>query len=113
MGMKQNFVLNLKKFMKIEGISQMKLAEICETDVSYIGQIEMGNRFPSIKLIEKIAQALAVEPFRFFMDESGDQYGNLDTADDLLLKLPKWLRQDLISRLNTALNDCVKETLSP
>ncbi|GHU56635.1 transcriptional regulator [Spirochaetia bacterium] len=113
MGMKQNFVLNLKKFRKIEGISQMKLAEICETDVSYIGQIEMGSRFPSIKLIEKIAQALEVEPYRFFMDESEAKYGNLDTADDLLLQLPKRLKLDLVNRLNTALNDCVKETLSP
>jgi transcriptional regulator with XRE-family HTH domain len=111
--MKQNFVQNLKKFRKIEGISQMKLAETCDTDVSYIGQIEMGNRFPSIKLIEKIAQALEVEPYRFFMDESGDKYGNLDTAEDLLLKLPQRLKLDLITRLNTALNDCVKETLSP
>ncbi|GHT58961.1 transcriptional regulator [Spirochaetia bacterium] len=113
MGMKQDFVLNLKKFRKIEGISQMKLAEICGTDVSYIGQIEMGSRFPSIRLIEKIAQALEVEPYRFFMDESGDRYGNLDTADDFLLQLPKPLRLDLINRLNTALSECVRETLRP
>ncbi|MFP3042120.1 helix-turn-helix domain-containing protein [Treponema primitia] len=113
MGLKQNFVQNLKKIRKIEGISQMKLAELCETDVSYIGQIEMGIRFPSINLIEKIGQALEVEPYRFFMDESGDKYGNLESADDLLIKLPKRLRLDLMNRLNTAINDCVKETLNP
>jgi transcriptional regulator with XRE-family HTH domain len=113
MGMKQDFVLNLKKFRKIEGISQMKLAEICETDVSYIGQIEMGKRFPSIKLIEKIALALEVEPYRFFMDESGVQYGPLAHADDLLLQLPKPFRLDLINRLNIALSECVRATLRP
>jgi transcriptional regulator with XRE-family HTH domain len=113
MSLKQNFVQNLKKFRKIEKISQMKLAEKCGTDASYIGQIEMGKRFPSMELVEKIAQALEVDPYRFFMDESADKYGNLDTADELLLTLPKRLRLDLINRLGTALNDCVKKTLNP
>jgi transcriptional regulator with XRE-family HTH domain len=113
MDLKQIFVFNLKKFRKSEGISQMQLAEKCDTATSYIGEIEIGRRFPSIEMIEKIAQALEVEPYRFFMEESGDQYGNLETTDDLMLKLPKRLRQDLITRLNSALNDCVKETLSP
>jgi hypothetical protein len=40
-------------------------------------------------------------------------YGNLDTADDLLINLPKRLKLDLINRLNTAINDCVKMTLNP
>jgi hypothetical protein len=47
------------------------------------------------------------------MDESGDKYGNLESADDLLIQLPKRLRQDLINRLNTAINNCVKGTLNP
>jgi len=88
MGLKENFVQNLKKFRKIEGISQAKLAKLCDTDLSYIGQIEMGKRFPSIKLIEKIAAALNVEAYRLFMDEAGMQFGDLNEDDDFLLKIP-------------------------
>ncbi|MCL2042655.1 MAG: helix-turn-helix domain-containing protein [Treponema sp.] len=104
---------NLKKFRKIQGISQAKLATLCDTDLSYIGQIEMGKRFPSIKLIEKIAVVLDIEAYRFFMDESGMQYGDLNEDDDFLLKIPPKTRNRMIMRLNEALNDCVKQTLSP
>jgi transcriptional regulator with XRE-family HTH domain len=45
----------------------MKLAELCNTATSYIGEIEIGRRFPSLKLIEKIAGALNVEPYEFFI----------------------------------------------
>ena len=113
MGLKANFVLNLKKFRKIEGISQAKLAALCDTDLSYIGQIEMGRRFPSIKLIEKMAAVLNIEAYRLFMDESGTQYGNLNEDEDFLLKIPPRVRNRMIKRLNEALNDCIKQTLSP
>ena len=113
MGLKEIFVQNLKKFRKLEGISQMKLAEACGTDVSYIGQIEMGKRFPSIKLIEKIAEVLGVEPYRFFMDDSGFLYGELDETGDFLVKLPPKIRDEMIKRLNAAINACVREIFSP
>jgi len=113
MGLKEKFVQNLKKFRKIEGISQAKLATLCDTDLSYIGQIEMGKRFPSIKLIEKIAEVLDIEAYRLFMDESGIQYGDLNEDDDFLVKIPSKIRNGMIKRLNEALNECVKNTLSP
>ena len=113
MGLKEKFVQNLKKFRKIQGISQAKLATLCDTDLSYIGQIEMGKRFPSIKLIEKIAVVLDIDAYRLFMDQSGMQYGDLDENDDFLIKIPSKVRNEMIKRLNEALNDCVKQTLSP
>ena len=113
MDLKENFVRNLKKFRKIQGISQAKLAALCDTDLSYIGQIEMGKRFPSIKLIEKIAVVLNIEAYRLFMEEAGMQYGNLNEDDDFLLKIPPKTRTRIIKRLSEALSDCVKQTLSP
>jgi len=113
MGLKENFVRNLKKFRKIEGISQAKLAILCDTDLSYIGQIEMGKRFPSIKLIEKIAVILDIEAYRLFMDDAGMQYGDLNEDDDFLLKIPPKVRNKMIKRLSEALNGCIKQTLSP
>jgi len=113
MGLKENFVQNLKKFRKIQGISQARLADLCDTDVSYIGQIEMGKRFPSIKLIEKIALVLNLEAYRLFMTEAGTQYGDLNEDDDFLLKIPPKTRNRMIKRLSEALSDCVKQTLNP
>jgi transcriptional regulator with XRE-family HTH domain len=113
MGLKENFVKNLKRFRKVEGISQAKLAILCDTDLSYIGQIEMGKRFPSIKLIEKMAVVLDVDAYRLFMDEAGMQYGDLNEDDDFLLKIPPKIRNRMIHRLSEALNDCVKQTFNP
>jgi len=49
MTLKQIFARNLKEFRKKEGLSRMKLAEFCDTATSYIGDIEIGRRFPSIR----------------------------------------------------------------
>jgi transcriptional regulator with XRE-family HTH domain len=65
------FILNLKKWRKITGISQKKLAEKCNAAHSYIRQIECGNRSPSFALIGKIAHALQIEPYQLFYDETG------------------------------------------
>ena len=72
MTLKQIFVQNLKEFRKKEGLSQMKLAEYCGTAHSYIGEIEVGRKFPSMELIEKIAKILRIEPYLFFKSSTGN-----------------------------------------
>jgi transcriptional regulator with XRE-family HTH domain len=111
--LREIFVHNLKKFRKLKGISQMKLAEKCDSAVSYIGQIEMGRRFPSMELMEKIAGALEVEPYRFFMEESETSGEITETPEDYLAMMPQQLRQNMIKRLNAALRSCIEEILSP
>jgi transcriptional regulator with XRE-family HTH domain len=56
----------MKEFRKKEGISQMKLAEYCNTSPTYIGEIEVGKKFPSMDMIEKIAAILRIKPYHFF-----------------------------------------------
>jgi transcriptional regulator with XRE-family HTH domain len=113
MGLKQIFIVNLKKFRKIEGISQMKLAELCDTDVSYIGQIEIGRRFPSIEMIEKMARALQLAPYRLFMNEPGSAYGEEDKTADFLAGIPPDIRNNILARLSAAICASVSAVLSP
>jgi len=112
MGLKQNFIQNLKKFRNRKGFSQMKLAELCDTAPSYIGEIEIGRRFPSLKLIEKIGQVLEVEPYRFFIDESGEKFSELDETINMLAKLPEEQRLNVINRIS-AQNSCLSSLRSP
>jgi transcriptional regulator with XRE-family HTH domain len=72
MTLKQIFIRNLKEFRKKEGISQMKLAEYCNTSLGYIGEIEIGRKFPSTDMIEKIAAVLRIEPYHFFKSRTED-----------------------------------------
>jgi transcriptional regulator with XRE-family HTH domain len=103
MDLKQIFIVNLKKFRAKKGISQMKLAEMCDTATNYIGEIEIGRRFPSLKLIEKISQALEVEPYRFFLEETDKTYHELDDLINILTKLPDNIKLNFINRISAPL----------
>jgi len=65
------FAGNMKKYRKLAKITQEKLAELCNTDYRYIGQIETGRRYPSLEFIGKIAAALNIAPYLLFYDETG------------------------------------------
>jgi transcriptional regulator with XRE-family HTH domain len=100
MDLKRIFVVNLKKIRNRKGISQMKLAELCDTATNYIGEIEIGRRFPSLKLIEKIGQVLETEPYWFFIDDSETKLGALDETIDFLAGLPDTMRLNIINRIS-------------
>ena len=63
------FIINLKDFRKIRGFSQSKLAELCESSQAYIAEIEVGKKFPSPDMIEKIASSLDVESYCLFQNK--------------------------------------------
>ncbi|MDR2478162.1 MAG: helix-turn-helix domain-containing protein [Treponema sp.] len=60
----------MKKYRKRAKLTQEKLAELCDTDYRYIGQIETGRRCPSLEYIERIAVALNIAPYRLFYNEA-------------------------------------------
>jgi len=75
MDLTQIFVLNLKKWRKNRGISQKTLAEQCKAAHSYIRQLESGSGHPSFAFIEKLADALRIEPYQLFYDETATKPG--------------------------------------
>lgn len=79
MSLQENFINNLRRIRKDKKITQEKLAELCQTETSYIGQIEIGKRFPSINLIEKMAVALDVPPYVLFKENKS----NLLTQEEI------------------------------
>jgi transcriptional regulator with XRE-family HTH domain len=64
------FSENMKKYRKKANLTQEKLAELCNTDYRYIGQIETGRRCPSLEFIGRIAAALNIAPYLLFYDET-------------------------------------------
>jgi transcriptional regulator with XRE-family HTH domain len=60
---------NMKERRRILGITQAQLAERVNTSTHYIGQIELGNKFPTPEMLERIATALEIDsPQLFSMD---------------------------------------------
>jgi transcriptional regulator with XRE-family HTH domain len=70
MTLQEVFIANMRKFRKRAKLTQEKLAELCNSDPHYIGQIENSRRFPSVTFVEKIAAALKVAPHELFYDEN-------------------------------------------
>ncbi|MDR0320867.1 MAG: helix-turn-helix transcriptional regulator [Treponema sp.] len=109
MTLKQIFVQNLKRFRKKEGLSQMKLAEYCNTATSYIGDIEIGRRFPSMELIEKIADILRIEPYHFFKDRSESPHSD---TENLFPRLPNSMKKQIKTQIKTQIDQSTNEILS-
>ena len=73
MDLQDIFICNMKRFRKLRHITQEQLAELCGTDTSYIGQIEIRRRFPSLPLVERIAAALKVEPYQLYKPQGPEE----------------------------------------
>ncbi|HET7657944.1 MAG TPA: helix-turn-helix transcriptional regulator [Bacillales bacterium] len=50
----------IRAFRKLKGHTQESLAQEMNVSVSVIGEIERGNRFPSEKVLEDVADILNV-----------------------------------------------------
>ena len=68
MGLDRLVIDNIKRIRKEKGISQEKLAEACNTATSYIGLMEIYKNVPKLSTIERIADALGVDPLALFAD---------------------------------------------
>lgn len=82
--LQKTFIENLRAERSRVGLTQESLAEKVNISHKYYGAIELGYKFPSIKVIEKIAQVLSIAPYRLFLDTPTMDKGNaksIETVD--------------------------------
>jgi transcriptional regulator with XRE-family HTH domain len=74
MGVQQAIGQILRALRQREGLTQKGLASKLqgEVDYSYIGKIERGEQLPSLKMLERLSNALAVPLSSFFQELDGD-----------------------------------------
>jgi transcriptional regulator with XRE-family HTH domain len=113
MEMMKIFVSNMKKYRKMKQLSQMKLAEMLNTTTSYIGEIEINRKTPSLEMVERIAAALGIEPFRLFLENDGENNGENPSEDCYLERLSVRERQNLTKRLISLISNGVEALLQP
>jgi len=58
---------NMKLLRNQRGLSQQALADLVECSTPFIGNIEIGRRFPSPENLDKIASSLGVLPAELFV----------------------------------------------
>lgn len=97
--MRAVFINNLKRYRKENKLSQMALAEKCGTSASYIGEIEIGKKFPSVEMVQKFADALNIKPYKLFMEENDIYVANLSPQK----------RQKLVEKLQKSVEEIISD----
>ena len=87
----------------------MKLAEYCNTATSYIGDIEIGRRFPSMEMIEKMASILRIEAYHLFKEPKNDNANS--EIDALFPQLPNSMKKQISTQIKTQIDHSTTEIL--
>jgi len=101
--LREIFANNLKKKRQICGFSQAKLAEKVNVSTHHIAMIEITRNFPTSDLIERIANALNIEIFELFIEETNSfnkEFENLRNGikDDMQKLLTDFLEKTYIDK---------------
>lgn len=67
MDIREVFAKNLRRLRQEKGLSQEELAYEANLDRTYISALERGVYSATIVVIDRIAEALGVEPYVFLM----------------------------------------------
>jgi transcriptional regulator with XRE-family HTH domain len=98
------FVCNMKEWRKNRGISQKTLAERCEAAHTYIRQIESGSRTPSFAFIVKLAEALDIEAYQLFYDETAARSRKPSQMEHLEV-----IKSDILAQVASGIDTVIAE----
>ena len=104
MDLKGLFMLNMKNWRKNRGLSQKKLSERCNAAHTYIRQIESGRRTPSFAFIEKLADALEIEAYQLFFNES-----ELQQKDPMQIIRLDYIKNEILTSVSNGLDKIIDE----
>jgi transcriptional regulator with XRE-family HTH domain len=62
MDLREVFATNLRRLRHAKGLSQDDLAYEAEVSRTYLSQLEKGKFYASLKILDKLARVLDVEP---------------------------------------------------
>lgn len=94
---------NIKKYRKLRGLTQEKMAELIEIEVRTLSLIETGNNFVTSKTFEKITKVLQVNPSALLEDDNSDNTEQLYADSLKALELLKY-NPEKLKALNYILN---------
>jgi transcriptional regulator with XRE-family HTH domain len=90
---------NMREQRRILGITQAQLAEKVDTSTHYIGQIELGNKFPTPEMLERIAAAIEIDSPELFSMASFPAEAIKQFQEDFLADIETMITGAIRSRL--------------
>jgi len=95
---------NLKQNRLRLGLSQAKLAEKAESSTQYIAMIELGRKFPSPEMLDRLAAAMEIDNLDLFTPHP--------FLKESLESIQETVLTDLEKRISRSINKTVRETIS-
>lgn len=84
--------LNIKHYRTLRKISQQDLAEKSGFSTSFIADVELGRRLPSLKSLVKISEALRVETYLLLVNPETNENQSVKLfSEDLLEKITEYM----------------------
>jgi transcriptional regulator with XRE-family HTH domain len=96
---KEILAVNLRENRKKRGFTQEKLAEMADMSLHYLAMLEVGSKFPSGEMIEKLAKALDIQAFQLFTPTA--------TPEGALLHL----EQSIIDNIEKVVSEAVEKAI--
>ena len=92
---------NVKLARKRIGITQMRLAELARLSTSFVGEIELGKKFPSAENFERLSEALGLRPYQLLYES--EEWEVYDKYDEIAA-----LRTELKEKLGVLLEEVIR-----
>jgi transcriptional regulator with XRE-family HTH domain len=100
------FMKNLKKQRENSGLTQEQVAERSGIAHKYFGAIELGYKFPSLQVLEKLAETFGIPAYRLFVD--APQLEGMPSAE-LIDRYNEYLKERLTGDLPKARTEFLEE----
>lgn len=111
MNLEHIVIENIKRIRKEKRITQERLAEYCETSVSYIGLMETYKNIPKLSTIERIAEALNVPVLDLFSAEHCEKPEQTESAkheEARKQKIREHVKTELLNYMESGLDDILQ-----
>jgi transcriptional regulator with XRE-family HTH domain len=95
---KELLMVNVSRLRKKKGLTQEQLAELCAVSTNHIAGIEIGRRFPSEELFQRIADNLGVEPYQLVIDPDST---SMLPESDLIERYTEFLANEIQAEAKT------------
>jgi len=98
--LKKLLAFNMKEQRRILGISQAALVERINTSTNYIAMIELERKVPSLSMIERIAEALQIDPPELFSAKAVPSTSLRNLQKSVLQDIEKAVGNVILERIN-------------
>ena len=105
---------NIKEYRRKRGFSQDKLAELAGISSQYLATVETCRKFPTPEVLDRLADALGIEPHELFTVIPTPQDEMERLRQDIKQDIRQEFKQEIIGEVVSAIkqtlsNDCKRE----